>query len=769
MKATQVDLSGLRRERAVAPIPATLLVGMLTASVGTLTQPQQANAATAPAAAGDAESEGLQEIVVQARKRSENLQDVPTSITAVSGADLKNQQIVLLQDVSALTPNLVFKPSGADAADAVVSMRGQVYNQNSASADPAVGLYVDGLYWGTPLGSNASLFDIDSIDILKGPQGTLFGQNTTGGAILIKTADPQADGVHANAAFSYGNFSRKQGDAMLNVPVSDAIAFRVAGQWVQSNGMLPNDILGTDQQGTHTLSLRAKVLADITDDIRLTVSYDYFGMNQRSTPWVLNSYTPGTYTDYEIAAEGASYGPLSNFIPHNYGSSFGNSPTGTQAATHTASATLNWNLGAMQLKAITGYRKAKHTSDQDLDGSPYNILLTDTSQNTDEWTGELQLGGQALNDTLKYVFGVFAYEADTYEVTAPSSLLAINATNPSLYNGNINSNSSAVYAQATQKLTSALSLTAGLRVANESKTLDSHNQVGPAPYTCVVPVELRVAPNVCSTDLKNSTNGRFSYTVGLDYKLTANSMVYVKTSRAYRAGGWNVNGNSEGSLAPFGEEEITDYEVGSKNEFLDKRLRFNIAAFYSNYKDIQRQVIELVPVGTGFVSTEVVRNAAKARITGGEADLTALVTGNFQVNIGAGITSPKYLDYRDATGDLSHQQFDLVPHFTGDVALQYQHSFAGWELLVRPVYHYISAVSHAEGSDAQWTTQGGYGLLDARISLTQNDKLTYSVFGNNLANKHYFTDALDFTSSLGYSIVDPGLLRTYGVELSYKF
>lgn len=731
----------------------------------------QSTPAVAPAIAED--DGGLGAIIVTARRQFENLQRVPLAVTVLSGDDLTKRSIKTLIDVEQGVPNLHLWSPGAYSSALIYVLRGQTNAEILPTQDAAVGVYVDDIVWNRPIGVNGGLYDTSSIQVLRGPQGTLFGRNTTGGAIVIETNDPTFEGVSGWATLGYGSNDAKTARGALNLPASDKIAFRIAGTIARSDGMYRNLTRNIDEGTEHYEGARAKMLFEPTDDVRLSLAYEYFNMDQQGTPWQLVGFMPGTAADFQVAAQGGVFGPIQNALRGKYDESYGGSPQTHFARTHTATGKLNWSLGAADLKAILGYRSVNTVTFQDIDGNPYDILIdANDGQRIKQYSGELQLSGQAREDALKYTLGLYAFREKGDAFAAGTAIPGVNPFNPNITSGDIKNQSEAIYGQATYALSQSIRLTGGLRYSWEKKSMDSHNSVAGA---CIVPVELQSPVGSCSTDLSRSDSG-LSYLASIDWDVAPGVLLYAKTARAFRSGGHNLRGTDAVSYTPFGAERITEYEIGLKSSFLNNRVRFNVAAYYDQGDDIQR-VTNVFPVINGQTLTStIVSNSAKARFAGGEAELQALIAEGLRISGSLGLTFPKYKSFTDlqliggvpTVVDRSGEPFNYISKRTLSGSVDYTRDIGVGELNLRGDVSYSSKQSFAQGIAPEFTDEPGYTLVNARISLKPNESLEFAVFGKNIFNSRYDVNAYG-VPAFGYYAASPGARRTWGLEATARF
>lgn len=756
-----------------------------------------------PTEQSDESSADNGEILVTARRITERLQDVPISITTFSGNELRQQSAQSLPDLVRLSPNTTVQERGGNGASALFQIRGQIGTDIIGTVDPAVGIYVDEVYWARSIGANADLVDVERVEILKGPQGTLFGRNTTGGAVLLRTADPELDEISGRMSATYGNYDQRLLSGTINIPIaSDVLALRVAGQINQRDGFA-RDVLTNEQYDTRDRgTLRAKLLFKPIASLRLLFGVELFDMDEAQIPFNIVSVEPdslaanplgqantiaalgigfvgtgpsGTATAAEInAARANPRGRIGDYFGLGRGDAALDQDQFSIARAETYSARAIYDTGWGEIKGILAYRTIRNSNGFDLDGSPFNILSTTTQQEFTQWSGELQISGTAFDNRLSVTTGVFAFSEDGFDKSLTATFQPISVNTPGITEGLITNESLGIYAQGSFNITDALTLTAGVRYSVDDKRLISRNRgtspSAPGGFTCNVPVTVRQDPAVCE-GLFQEDFSSIPYTLGLDYRVNPQILIYAKTSRGFRSGGLNLRGGLIGpqSFAPFGPETVTDYEVGLKSDFFSNRIRFNLATFYSDYNDIQRNVVVVSP--TGAIGSSV-QNAASGRIFGAEAEFLAVVTDDFRIGATVGLLDTGYSDFFDvlANTDRSNEEFDFAPAFTGSLTTAYTREFDFGKFSLRADYSYTSSFATQQGRIPEFTNDNGFGILNARTAIAlMDDRLEIAVFGRNLTNARYLVSGLVFNPPVGVIAVNYGAPRTYGLSLSYAF
>lgn len=729
------------RSHRVSPLSAgaSLLALVLTASPA-LAQDQ---------ASAEEDSAGLKEITVTARKVEENLQDVPVAVTALSGDELEQRAVIRVQDIGRFTPGMLTRPGSSTPSALTISLRGQVQSDVLISLDPSVGTYVDGVYWARAYGLNADLLDIQSVQVLKGPQGTLFGRNTTGGAMLINSNNPDLDKLGGRLSLTYGRFNEMQATGVVNIPiVPGKVALRVAGQRFKRDGYITNAVgpaavsviqannpavarapysgapNGVKLDNRDRWNFRAKLDIKPTDNLTLRFSGEYFKMDEVSpsrqlllltSPFTANNptynragtaalfvgVTNGGPAPVSAAAVGTNIGlglslanPIIADLAANPDKAALNEVPYAFAKTQTLGFTgiLDTSFGQVQL--ITGYRKIEAFAGLDLDGSPFPIHYTEGQQEMKQYSGELQFTGKAFGDSLDFATGIFAFHEKGFDQSISIVVPALNPQTSHFY-GIIDNDSMGLYAQGTWHFNDQFSFTGGLRYSVDDKGIESrNNNFNRTTSTSVC--SLFSAPGIvgpevvgvpeCAVRRRDNFSG-VSYLAGLEYKPNEDMLIYLKTAKGFRSGGQNLRAPSAVFQLPFRPETAYSHELGFKGEFFDRRVRLNLAVYQTDVKDIQRSTQIPNPTGVGAPAT-VLGNAGKARFRGMEAELQAVLFDGFTMSLSGAHVDPKYLVYADLSGDRSFEKFDGVAPYMFNVAADYTRDIGSGSLKLHVDYNW---------------------------------------------------------------------------------
>lgn len=770
----------------------TICIGASLVSLA-LSSAALANEAADPAAQVEAttdESAGLGEILVTARRVSENVQKVPVAVTVVSTQSLSDSTVRGMKDLQGLAPAMFITTGNGGPSTANIAIRGQTQADSLLVTDPSVAVYLNEVNLPRQIGLRAAFLDVDQVQVLKGPQGTLFGKNTTGGALLLRTKRPDLDEAGGYFQGTAGNLGTLQVSGAVGVPIVDGkLGIRLAGQVLSRDGFGRNGI-GQKLGDQYDRSARLSLLAEPSDTLTVFLTADYNKSTSNGSvilptylrPLAFNPTTGaplnamGTNLAQILALQGlprntanftAAYAALQSQMFNITGyNTNGNQKVFAFLELYGFSADASLELGNVTLRSISGYRNTARNDQQDYDQTNFVFIRPRNYVYSEQFTQELQ--AIANVGDLKLITGGFYSWERGNEGSFTSQYPNVNPASPSSTAYGVTNKSYAGFVQGTYAITDDLHLTGGFRYSNVKQRVDIRNSNAAG---CSVPTALRVSPAVCSA-VFNLSKSKPSYLVSLDWQVTPDVMVYAKTSSSFRGGGFNVRGGtaaqSTNPYLPFDPEVATDYEVGFKGDLLDRTLRLNLAAYYTDYKDIQKS--SLINAG-GFVVT-VVNNAAKGKIYGGEAELTWQPDEALTFNATGAWTHARYSKFVEANGNdrtkepfpVPEWQYSLsgkyvVPAGNGDLSL-----FAAWRWQ-DDVFYRGTALDQASVS------QKAFGLLDGRISykLDSEPGLEIALFGKNLLNKKYRTNALDFDSSSGYNIAFYGDPRTYGVELKWTF
>jgi iron complex outermembrane recepter protein len=732
---------------------------------------------SAPAFAQNAPAEGAAtddsaEIIVSARRRTESLQDTPIAITAINAAQLEAKGTVNIGDLMGAAPNLLITNQNSGGAAANLAIRGLTYADVEKSQEPTVGVVVDGVFIGTSTGQFFDFFDIDQIEVLRGPQGTLFGRNTIGGVINIKRTRPTGEfGVKAEATFgSYGN---RAGRAVVNVPI---IGSEFAAKFFyfhnESDGYYRQGITGKRVGGSNNENFGASFLVKPEDsgfDAVFTVE------KQKQQFDVVNS---------SITRTGELF---CGFIPANQCNRNNTSDlytvfTSPGVSNYSAPALtleMNYDLGGVKLTSVSGYRRSRENQTQDFDASSTDLYYTRRQQNYRQLSQELRAAGK-ISDAFDYVVGAYLFSSK-YQLLQHTRLFAFNTAidpiqadpNSQLVNGD--TKSYAFFGDFNWAFADKFRLSFGGRYTHDKKTLRNA---------------------FATSGLVGQGSGKFSkFTpkVGVDYRPNDDTMIYASWSRGYRSGGFSPRAATAITANVAYQPEVVDsYEVGTKLDLLDRRLQFNVAAFYSKYNDLQQNTT--IPGGPTGNQT-ITSNAGSATIKGIEADFTARPADGLRFTGSIGYLDSKFKGFvvgntlAGAIRNFDYSANNLIysPKITASLGADYTVPTSFGSVIANIGYRYIDSYDQqislgaltiptsatgtviVNGNDPR-VRSDRQGLLDASISAKFDlggAKAKLTVFGRNLADDRGTTAA--FTVAGLWSFASAREPRTYGASLGFEF
>ncbi|GAM97767.1 hypothetical protein U91I_01396 [alpha proteobacterium U9-1i] len=714
--------------------------------------PTNAAAQQEPAATQDDD-----EITVTARRRDEQLQDVPIAVTALSGADLEEANVTRLENIEALTPGLSITPAQTRSGTLGFALRGQRQDAAFLTNDPSVGIYIAEAVQSRTFGLAQSLFDLQSVQVVKGPQGTLFGRNTTGGAILFQPNTPILGETSGYVRGIAGNYERGDVLAVLNLPLGEQAGLRIAASQTSREGYVHDVIRDIHGNAEETFSARVVFLLEPTDTFRNTLYIDYFDSDQIGSMTRLTAVNPANaQATARLVTSGIFANQTANYDFYEVGGNYGPRSAGDNVGLiNVAEVDLSSNV---TLKLIGQARSINMMELTDYDGTEAQVLQLFQTQSVDQFSGEVQLQGTAFDDRLNWVAGYFYFTEDGMLDTRTAANGA--APNPRL--GYATNTSESVYAQGDFALTERLGLTLGARYTMDDR--DFEQQL----YSATT--------GLCTLCLGLSTEfDALTYTAGLNFSIDDDRMVYLVTRRGYRAGGFNSSGNTASALEPFDPEYVTDYEIGLKADWSvgDARARANIAVYHSEYEDIQRTAVRPV----AGVPVTAIFNAAEATVDGAEIEFTLHPSDSLELIATAAYTKPEYTEFIEQTAggpvDRSGNTFAYIPERTYRVGARWTLPFMntnGSEVVASTDYYWRDEQYQAEFNSVN-NYHPAYGLWSARLDFERvfGTGVNFALWGRNLAGEEYFSATGDLYASSGIVYRVPGEPRMYGIELSADF
>lgn len=689
------------------------------------------------------EGAGLAEIVVTAQRRAENMQDVPVAVTALTADSLAAKGIEGTTDLTSVTPGLTYTTV---VGSALPRIRGVGTAISLGGNENPVATYVDGVYIASATASVLSFNNIDQIAVLKGPQGTLFGRNATGGLIQITTRDPKGS-FGGKASATYGNRETIGGNLYVTGGLSEALAGDLAVYYNdQRDGFGRNLVTGSEVGKSRDIAIRSKWKLDIGPDTTARLALDY-ARTRAAAPAFRAIY--GSLPINGVPFTGGKFDIASDIDPRLRSRQGG------------GSLSISHDFGEVSLLSITAYRKSRFRAVFDIDKLPVHIARSDLSQPDRQFSQELQLLS-ADNQPLRWVLGAYFFKSRS----AYDPLVIDNAANDVRISSRQETESYAAFGQASYDIGQDTAITLGLRYTDETKDYSASGQIIPTGGT---PIN---NPRV-GGKLKAS---KLTWRAAIDHHLNDDVLAYLSYNRGFKSGGFNPQ-TFTAPLRPFAPEVLDAAELGLKADLLDRRLRFNGAGFYYDYKNIQINAFQ------GGIST--IFNAASAKIYGLDFDLTAAPVRNLTLTAGLSVLHARFGDFPGAvissprqpngttilggnaigTGNAKGRRLPLTPDWTLNLGMDYVAPLPSGSLAFSVNYF------HSDGWRAEADNRIGqraYDLLNASVTWFVGDAKDYSVklWGRNLGNEAYAVQMNAQPQSDGVAI-GPG--RSYGVTLGVQF
>ncbi|GAB4153092.1 MAG: TonB-dependent receptor [Sphingomonadales bacterium] len=568
----------------------------------------------------------IEDIVVTAQKREENLQAVPLSVSAFSGRGLENRQAYDLRAISGQVPSLVVTNVVNVQTTAAVSIRGIGVQEADPFIDPAVGVVLDGVFQGTNTTALLDLFDIERIEILRGPQGTLFGTNTIGGVINVVTKQPTGE-FGGTARVTAGNFGRLDVMGSIDFPIiEDVLAGKVTGMFKSFDGHFRNTVDGRRTGGHNIGTLRAYLKLTPSDNFDATLQFEYTRGRSDSPP-VLNAATP----DLPLFVPGESRDPANPDLTRAFAAQ---GPNFSDLNNYGGLLTMNAALGGVDLVSITAYREWDLEEFTDQDATSLDLFNTLRPSDHYQFSQELR-GTFSPLENVEMIAGGF-FMKQNYTLNQRQDLFAFAPGLQAFLDNDQDTTSASGFAQLYWNVTDRLKLQAGGRYTWEEKKMLVRNVTRIGSF--VIADIFAPANGVPGEESWTTWGWRF----GADYQVTDDMMVYAFTARGAHSGGFNGRITVPQDLGPFDPEFVDLYEIGAKTEWLDGRVRVNVAAFWNDYDDLQ--VDQLAQTGGGNITTQVL-NAAGAETRGFELETTVVPVDNLTINGSLSFLDAEYTEF----------------------------------------------------------------------------------------------------------------------------
>ncbi|HEX7886133.1 MAG TPA: TonB-dependent receptor [Phenylobacterium sp.] len=754
-----------------------------------------------PAAAEDkGDTISLDEVVVTARKRAENLQSTPVSVTALSGDITRQLNVQNFQDLRGAVPNLEITPLTTGGAAMTIRGIGQINSQ--VNVDAKAGFYVDEMYVARQEGNQLYFYDIDSLQVLKGPQGTLFGKNTTAGAVLLSTArpGPEAGGFVRVRA---GSFDRLDTEGAINIPLSDNFLTRISFRTQNTDGYIKHALDDDTSNNINDKSIRLQTRFTPTSRLVVDTLAEYNRSETKGSTTIMIGCRPtapymNNYNALHSVRLCDAY-PVLNKHYTVYGGATLSIPTSSaltdvakggdfQASgltrfghptsfNDTEVSTLNNRItydvtDEISVKSITAYRNSAASWYNPTLNAPNDIYGEFDNTHTRQFTQEFNLNGRAFDDRLNYVVGAYFFDQKTFllQDTGPDWIDPVGYT----YEATNHFKSWALYAQASFKITEPLELTLGGRYSHDRKSAVSDvalQTVTTAPCNGFANA-FRQGFKVCGGHLLGEDEeswSSFDPRAQLSYQFTPDIFAYASATRGYNAGGFNQQLGSNvarGSLISYDPEKVWSYEAGLKTQWWDRRVRANVSAFYQKYDDIQTTVL----IEINGSNTRQVQTGATAHEQGLEAELELLPTPDLVVRANAAYLDQAYDSIRPGVSFTLQTPVTSAAKFTYALSADYTFHLGSEATLVAGLnWRAVGKKPRCNAANV-CIDLPAYGLLGGRLDYrpSGDSPWTVGVWGTNLLDRYVQLDKL-IGGSMGVDAITPGRPREVGVEVRRTF
>ncbi|WP_343611047.1 TonB-dependent receptor [Novosphingobium sp.] len=695
----------------------------------------QAHAQSAPAADAPAAS-GVSDIVVTAQKRESTAQKTAVAMTVFDAKALTRNNVATLQDMTKLAPSVSL---GQNSAAVVVGIRGVSSRDTNEIADPAIAISIDGFSIQRPTGLSDAVFDLERVEVLRGPQGTLYGRSATGGAINFITAKPK-DHFEASASVGYGNYNALTTQGMINVPVSDTLAVRASFATTRHDGYRTAEGLGQNGDDADSSAARLSVLWKPIDRLKIQLTGQISKM----------SGVGPTVEGFAFTTVDRSYRPnlQINGTPHSNPAQY------ISNTIKSVQADVEYDLGFATAMYIGGYRDMNYHQLRDLDGTTNASNYYQPNENPRDQQHEVRLVSNGTG-RFKWQMGANYFNEDNklltyYQTYATSST----PTNRYIFDYSVNARSEGVFGQASYELIDGLTAEAGIRYSHDTKSRSGYQNLGAGN----VPQDGYVA------------SSKVTYHTALNWQATPRNLVYVKYDTGYKPGGFTtIFGTGVFDYAP---ETISAVEAGTKNRFLDNKLQLNVSAFHYNYSNQQVSVVN--PSGSSAgAGTSYVINAGRSEIYGLEVEGVLALTPRDSLDLSTSYLHGRFKDLctvHSTTGacttNFAGNRAVQAPTWMINAGIQHDFSFLQGKLTPRMQTHYES-YSYLGIENYGYQRNDGYFRSDAMLTYeAPGAKWNLQAYVRNLENAVVITTANASFGAYNYALAAP---RTYGIKLTYNW
>jgi iron complex outermembrane receptor protein len=702
----------------------------------------------------------LDEITVTAQKREQSVQDTPIAVTVLTGETLVKLGVESGNDVAQYTPGLAIAPVQGVGNVPNISIRGVGLNDFRDFNESPSAVYVDEVYKGALAGLDFALYDLDRVEVLKGPQGTLFGRNATGGLVSYLTARP-TDTFEGYARLSGGSFGDVKAEFAVSGPLSDAVAGRLSVLYHTNDGVRHNvNPDGKDGDQVDLAAARGQLDFKLSDSGSLLLTAEA-GRNDNAggNPY---RYAPALY-DNQVPAQPVVPTEIDqanrDIVVGTSDLNDINVSAGLKTDTDFKSGTarLTWDFGGVDLVSITNYQDFNKHQIQDCDSAPIDLCFTDYTSKVKQFSQELRLQGEI--DKLLWNAGLYYFDLSnkgTQSLFGPvAGLLLAPGTDSTTTTFDTTTTSLAAFGQIEYRLTDDVALIGGLRYSDDQTDM---TQV----FLLTVPEDALGFTGGVAYPKETQKKKNTSYTAKITWDVGDATMVYAGIANSFKGGTFNSGfGPVDPSAYSVKPEELTSFEIGFKSESSDRRNRFSGAAFYYDYKDMQ---------AFQFVGLNQLLFNADATVKGAELEWTSLPTDALEISAGLSYLDTNVKDVADSSGLVKDREMVLAPEFSLNAMARYTWSLSSGSALAAQVDGNYNTSVYFDNINAPGTKQGSVALFNARLSWNSpGDRYEVAAYVKNLTDEVPLNYAFDLSGQLGYVQQSYHPPRTYGVSVGMKF
>jgi iron complex outermembrane receptor protein len=735
---------------------------------------------TPGAEAPQAQGAMIEEVMVTARQRTEALQDVPIAVSAMDAAFIEKAQLSHIDSLERYMPNVELGRHPFTGGGMSASIRGVSFGDLDRAFEPAVAVAVDGVFLASNTGAMADTFDIESVEVLRGPQGTLFGRNTIGGVINIKRAKPTLD-WGGKLQGSFASYDRRELKGIVDVPIAkDKVGFKAGGYVERSDSFTRSATTGEREDGIDRVSAFAALRVKPNEAFDAVLTIDHIDDDSTYPSLVPLSAGPGLGADNQLFCTvfGACYGTQYQTV-RDSGFELALNDYAFRAKLTSTAAALNMtqDFDAISIESITGYMEQEDALDEEntggadfLPGVPIFVALRD--QDASQFSQELRAISH-FNGRFDFVAGLY-YMRSEFDLNRQQAF--VNGNPAQDFSAGQTLNAYAVYGEGYLEILPELSLTLGGRYTVEEKDFYitfRNPATGAVTARCPDPA-LAADPAFDSCRDPDVTFEKFTPRVILDYHFTPDLMIYGGWSRGYRSGGWNSRATVITAIGPYDPETVDSYEVGLRTTLLDQRLRLNVTGFYSEYDNKQEEVITASPVNP-LVSQTVVENAGAATIQGIEAELEFAPSDWLRLRSAVGYLDGQYDEFVQAGVDISHlRNLRYAPEWSASAGGEAFMRAGDGEIQISANYKWTDRFATAVVTDTLGLNRDfidAYGTFDAAIAYARNlgsrTGFRIAAFVNDAFHEDGRLYRKVITGPFSFGSREGG--RTYGLEMSVTY